>query len=88
MKPIRTTLIPMGYFLFYTASCNPTVAEFASAQERSDFIANFVIEFQGEDDFWIDAIVDGTVQILPNTGTVVMPVRESSDDDEDEDEST
>ncbi len=57
-----------GFYLFYADGCTPTIRRFSTAQDRLTFIANFYLEHGGNEDYWIDALVDGQVQVVKSSG--------------------
>jgi len=59
----------IGFYVFYTEACCPRIKRFESDQARRNFIADFAIRHGDDhDDNWIDALVNGEVQIVAGAG--------------------
>jgi hypothetical protein len=59
-----------GFYLLYNANCSPIVHHFNSLKERTTFIVQFTAEHGSNEDYWIDALIEGKVEVLPNSGVI------------------
>jgi hypothetical protein len=54
----------MKYYLYVVEDCSPSIREFSTDEERSEFLVDFLLKSQDNPDNFIDIIFEGTVSYL------------------------
>jgi hypothetical protein len=50
-----------GYFVFYVEGGSPKIRRFKNKIGRDVFALNFLLDSRGNEDNWVDALVNGSV---------------------------